>query len=244
MAKNDNLKDFLTDVADAIREKKGTEDFINPQDFSEEIKNLPSGGTEVEYAFGEVMVDKTGGGNSNVTSVVISNDVETINTDAYRYFSNLKQVNFGDSIKTIKQYAFNYCATLESVVLPKSISSIGLHAFAQCVNLRHFEIPIDAPITNWNRDLLWNSPLLRSIVIPKNITRFEEYAIEKCTGIECIDLSNCLAIPEMVNVNAFFQTTGQFIVPDNLYDEWIVATNWSTYADRIVKASEYQPNNE
>lgn len=44
MAKNDNLKDFLTDVADAIREKKGTEDLINPQDFSDEIKNLPSGG--------------------------------------------------------------------------------------------------------------------------------------------------------------------------------------------------------
>lgn len=43
MAKNDNLKDFLTDLADAIREKKGTEDLINPQDFSDEIKNLPSG---------------------------------------------------------------------------------------------------------------------------------------------------------------------------------------------------------
>ena len=43
MAKNDNLKDFLTDVADAIREKKGTEDLINPQNFSEEIRNLQSG---------------------------------------------------------------------------------------------------------------------------------------------------------------------------------------------------------
>ena len=47
MAKNDNLKDFLTDVADAIREKKGTEDLINPQNFSDEIRNLPSGGGEV-----------------------------------------------------------------------------------------------------------------------------------------------------------------------------------------------------
>lgn len=44
MAKNDNLKDFLTDVADAIREKKGTEDLINPQNFADEIRNLPSGG--------------------------------------------------------------------------------------------------------------------------------------------------------------------------------------------------------
>lgn len=40
MAKNDNLKDFLTDVADAIREKKGTTEKINPQYFSDEIKNI------------------------------------------------------------------------------------------------------------------------------------------------------------------------------------------------------------
>ena len=44
MAKNDNLKDFLTDVANAIREKKGTTDLINPQDFSAEIASIKSGG--------------------------------------------------------------------------------------------------------------------------------------------------------------------------------------------------------
>lgn len=44
MAKNDNLKDFLTDVADAIREKKGTTDLINPQSFSDEIRAFDIGG--------------------------------------------------------------------------------------------------------------------------------------------------------------------------------------------------------
>lgn len=40
MAKKDNLKDFLTDVADAIRAKKGTTDLINPQDFVAEIRSI------------------------------------------------------------------------------------------------------------------------------------------------------------------------------------------------------------
>ena len=40
MAKNDNLKDLLTDVADAIREKKGTTELINPQNFADEIKSI------------------------------------------------------------------------------------------------------------------------------------------------------------------------------------------------------------
>lgn len=44
MGKANNLGDFMTDLADAIREKTGTTDAINPQDFSEKIKNIQSGG--------------------------------------------------------------------------------------------------------------------------------------------------------------------------------------------------------
>ena len=44
MAKNNNLTDFLTDVADAIRTKKGTTAKINPQNFSSEIASIPTGG--------------------------------------------------------------------------------------------------------------------------------------------------------------------------------------------------------
>ena len=46
MAKNNNLTDFLTDVANAIREKDGSTGTINPQDFSDKIKAIPSGGVE------------------------------------------------------------------------------------------------------------------------------------------------------------------------------------------------------
>ncbi len=44
MAKNNNLTDFLTDVADAIRAKKGTTAKINPQNFSSEIASIQTGG--------------------------------------------------------------------------------------------------------------------------------------------------------------------------------------------------------
>lgn len=43
MSKTDNLTDFLTDVADAIREKKGSTEKINPQNFSDEIRCIQSG---------------------------------------------------------------------------------------------------------------------------------------------------------------------------------------------------------
>lgn len=44
MAKNNNLKDFLTDVADAIRSKTGDTGLINPQDFSARIVAIETGG--------------------------------------------------------------------------------------------------------------------------------------------------------------------------------------------------------
>lgn len=49
MSKENNLTDFLTDVADAIREKKGTSEKINPQDFSEEIRGIEGGNNWGHY---------------------------------------------------------------------------------------------------------------------------------------------------------------------------------------------------
>ena len=48
MAKNNNLKDFLTGVAEAIRTKKGTTDLINPQDFESEISGISTEKPEQE----------------------------------------------------------------------------------------------------------------------------------------------------------------------------------------------------
>jgi surface protein len=46
MAKNDNLTDFLTDVADSIREKMGVTEKINPQSFSDRIRAIETGGSD------------------------------------------------------------------------------------------------------------------------------------------------------------------------------------------------------
>ena len=42
----ENIVELLTDVADAIREKKGTQDKIKAQNFAEEIRSIEGGGSE------------------------------------------------------------------------------------------------------------------------------------------------------------------------------------------------------
>lgn len=55
MGKSNNLDDFLTDLANTIRDKKGTNEPINAQDFSSEIASIQSGGNKYPtYPFADV----------------------------------------------------------------------------------------------------------------------------------------------------------------------------------------------
>lgn len=54
MARINNLTNFLTDIAEAIREKKGTSGAINASNFDEEIRNIEIGGGETNDVVGVI----------------------------------------------------------------------------------------------------------------------------------------------------------------------------------------------
>ena len=49
------------------------------------------------------------------------------------------------------------------------------------------------------------------------------------------------SVPTLSNTNAFnnIPSDCKIVVPDSLYDTWIAATNWSTHASKIIKASKF-----
>ena len=51
MSKDNNLHDYLSDLADAIREKKGTTEPINAQSFAEEIRTIESGSIDAPEGY-------------------------------------------------------------------------------------------------------------------------------------------------------------------------------------------------
>lgn len=125
MSKTDNLTDFLTDVADAIREKKGTTDKINPQNFSEEIRGIESGNV-----FGETMIDNTGKGIGNVKKLYFSDGVTEIGAFAYGR-AGCTHVYIPDSLVKIGGSAFhtsNYLTYISP--MPPTLNYIGQQAFA------------------------------------------------------------------------------------------------------------------
>lgn len=236
MAKNDNLHDFLVDVADAIREKKGTTDLINPQNFSEEILSIEGGGGGIPSE----VKDSNGMGMQGITSLSFDDSVVAIAEYAYTRCNNLSEIVFNEGLSSIGQYAFSECVMVESINLPITISQLGSHCFGKMSALQTLTIPEDAPIRTLPRNMLWVSPLLTKFIVPKNVTNVAVYAFEGCSGLEYIDFSLLTNVPTLDNTNAFSGVNmAKFIVPDALYNEWIAATNWATFADRIVKDSEY-----
>ena len=77
MAKNNNLQDFLTDIANSIRTKKGTTGTINAQNFSSEIASIETTGITPTGS-----IDITSNGTVDVTNYASAN-VNVANQNPY-----------------------------------------------------------------------------------------------------------------------------------------------------------------
>jgi hypothetical protein len=80
------------------------------------------------------------------------------------------------------------------------------------------------------------------MIIPNGVTSIGTSAFQNCYGVAFYDFSQHTVVPTLSATNVFnnIPSDCKIIVPDALYDEWINATNWTTYASKIVKASEYE----
>lgn len=124
------------------------------------------------------------------------------------------------------------------VVLPNTLKTIGDAAFYYTTCR---EITIPDSVTYLGASVFAGSSVLKKVVMGQGITAINSGTFHYCTVLEVVDFRQATQIPTLANTNIFSgaSTTYRIVVPNNLYDEWIVATNWSAFASKIVKASEY-----
>lgn len=143
MAKSNNLQDFLTDVANAIRTKTQTTEPINAQDFSAKILNIPSGGNTLKN-----LLDATQSCNylfnsykgTSIDDLIQPNDTENVtNMDSMcSYCSNLITIpQLNTSNVTSIDAMFYNCSRLTTIpALDVSKVKYATNTFVYCTNLK------------------------------------------------------------------------------------------------------------
>lgn len=168
----------------------------------------------------------------------LSDKITTIDDYVFASCPSLKTICMSNKITSIKTYAFDSAYSLKNISLNDSITSIGNYAFRRCYSLENVLIP--KAITSILKDTFELCYSLAQIIVRNNLTSIQSYAFRECHGIKIYDFSEVSSIPSLSNTDAFYYMNKicKVIVPDALYDNWIAATNWSTYANYIYKASE------
>lgn len=174
--------------------------------------------------------------------VVIPNSVTSILANAFYYSQSLSSVVIPNSVTNIGQSAFSTCSTLSSIFIPKSVRQINNSVFASCSSLSSVVIPNS--VTNIGKSSITGCYAMASILIPKSVSGCSDYAFDFCYGMAYYDFSQHTTIPG-IGSNTFksIPSDCKIIVPDNLYDSWIAATNWSSHASKIIKKSDWDAQN-
>lgn len=178
---------------------------------------------------------------------------------AFAYLYSLKSITIPNGVNDISACTFIGCHSLCAIVIPNSVTSMGNNAIRECYSLKHVSIPNS--VISYSGYILSKCLALRSIIIPDSITTLgayvfendyaatriimsgaissiDKYAFSTCSSVRYYDFTKCTEVPTLIATTAFYQIASdcEIRVPAALYDEWIAATNWATYANQIVAA--------
>ena len=150
------------------------------------------------------------------------------------YQNAVQKIEIGDGVTSIGSSSFNNCHSLSSISIPDGVTSIGGSSFYNCYSLSSISIPDG--VTSIGSSSFYNCYSLSSISIPDSVTSIAAYAFGSCYSLRYVDFSLHTSVPTLSNANAFVGIAEdcEIRVPAALYDEWKAATNWSTYASKIV----------
>lgn len=200
------------------------------------------------YAFGECC---------SLLSVVIPKGTTRINSSAFKNCYSLSSVIIPEGVTRFQDNVFYGCRSLTSIALPKGPSSTESSLFNLCTNLVSVTLPtglitiqsgtfyscrslesivLPETVKYIYANAFYGCYLLTHIVFPKSVNTISKTAFSSCSGMRCYDFSSHEKVPTLENTNAFsgIPADCEIRVPAALYDEWIAATNWTTYASYIV----------
>lgn len=154
---------------------------------------------------------------SSIQEITIPAQLDYIRANAFKDCKSLKTVNFPKLNNiSISSYAFLGCSSLEVISFTNILGNITIadSLFEACTNLKQ--------------------------VFFNKVSRILQKAFYGCKKLELLDFRKATTIPTL-GTDALYNVSAnlKIIVPNNLYNSWIVNQYWSAYANYIYKASDF-----
>lgn len=170
-------------------------------------------------------------------SLVVPNGVTKMDEYTFQLCFSLDSISIPNSVTQILSNCFASCYSLYKIHLPNKINTIGTQAFNSCFSLSGVYLPDSLstiPYTCFHSD-----ESMSKVVFSNSINKIQSESLRNCYSMSVYDFSKAITIPTLESWTAITtRTDTKIIVPDVLYDSWIAATNWTSLAEFIVKASE------
>lgn len=172
----------------------------------------------------------------SLKGIIFSKNMTVLNKGVCQDCDSLDKVIISDGITTIYDYAFQNAYSLRMIKIPDSVINLSGAVLSSCYSLEQISIQNVSVINTYTFSN--NSSLVE--ILLGDVTTIQNNSFTNCSSLALMDLSKCTQVPTLAAIFAIsgIPTDCIFKVPDELYDEWIIATNWSTVANQIVKASE------
>jgi hypothetical protein len=176
-----------------------------------------------------------------LNSVTLSNNVSTLSTYGFRDCHTLSAAVLPSSISGVGNYVFDGCYLASDIVLSNNLTTLGNSFHLDCYSLSN--IIMHNNLKNIGQSAYRNCYKIKKVLIPSSVTNIGTNAFLDCYNITKYDFTKFTSIPTLGGTNSLgtinsMNKQSKIYVPDSLYDEWVAATNWSTYTDYIYKASE------
>lgn len=200
MARTDNLKNYLTDVADAIREKTNTTDKIKASEFDNKIKEISGASEQWEWALNNVI------------------NFSSANPTFFKGNTYLKVMPnyFNEECAKITNWsnAFNGCSNLVDVDIDTSAGTNFTSTFRACTKLT------DESIKNLNFNKMTNG--FAMFGYGTKITKLPSFNHETITNMDEMFYASALSdlgeedlsFPNVTNANYIFGQTQITKVPN------------------------------
>jgi len=166
----------------------------------------------------------------SIPNVCAPPDVNTIDTNAYRYTS-ITAVNIPTTVTTIGNFAFANITTLSAIAFPSSVTSLGTGVCFYNSALTSVSIPTS--ITTIPIQAFEYCTALQTITFPSSLKSIGDSALRYCTS--CVDVIVNAVVPPTFGGLAFenMHANRVFHVPAGSLAAYKAAAGWSVYADVI-----------